>query len=281
MFSGWLVWALLASLVWGVGQVVAKKGLNLFTPLAFNFLFVPFDLLIYIPLALLLGADPSRITLFDLLLTIFTLTTYVLYSYVISMGELSLTGTIISSYPLSTMFFSVALLGEKLTMNQFIFILLIILGVVLIGLPEKLKGLKVEGWFGLAIITALLIGFGDFLAKIVIGRIGVANYFLIYGISYLPGLMISLALDKKGRRIPKISLKDWVSALIGASMVTGAGIFFFIALSKGPASLVAPVASSYTALTVILALIFLKEKLRKIQAFGVLLVVLGIILIGS
>ena len=135
---------------------------------------------------------------------------------------------------------------------------------------------------GLAcIITALLIGFGDFLAKIVIGRIGVANYFLIYGISYLPGLMISLALDKKGRRIPKISLKDWVSALIGATMVTGAGIFFFIALSKGPASLVAPVASSYTALTVILALIFLKEKLRKIQAFGVLLVVLGIILIGS
>lgn len=281
MFSGWLVWALLASLVWGVGQVVAKKGLNLFTPLAFNFLFVPFDFLVFIPIAFSLGADPSRITLFDLLLTILTLTTYILYSYVISMGELSLTGTIISSYPLSTMFFSVALLGERLTVTQFIFTLLIILGVVLIGLPEKLKGLKVEGWFGLAIVTALLIGFGDFLAKIVIGRIGVANYFLIYGVSYLPGLLISLALDKKGRRLPKIPFKDWVSALIGASMVTGAGIFFFIALSKGPASLVAPVASSYTALTVTLALIFLKEKLRKIQAFGVLLVVLGIILIGS
>lgn len=281
MFSGWLVWALLASLVWGVGQVVAKKGLNLFTPLAFNFLYVPFDFLISIPIALLLGADPSRVTLFDLLLTILTLTTYILYSYVISMGELSLTGTIISSYPLSTMFFSVALLGERLTVTQFIFTLLIILGVVLIGFPEKLKGLKVEGWFGLAIITALLIGFGDFLAKIVIGRIGVANYFLIYGVSYLPGLAISLVLDKKGRKLPKIPFKDWVSALIGASMVTGAGIFFFVALSKGPASLVAPVASSYTALTVILALIFLKEKLRKIQTFGILLVVLGIILIGS
>lgn len=281
MFSGWLVWALLASLVWGVGQVVAKKGLNLFTPLAFNFLFVPFDLLIYIPIALILGADPSRITLFDLLLTIFTLTTYILYSYVISMGELSLTGTIISSYPLSTMFFSVALLGEKMTVVQLIFTLLIIFGVVLIGFPEKLRGLKVEGWFGLAIVTALLIGFGDFLAKIVIGRIGVANYFLIYGVSYLPGLIISLVLDKKGRKLPKIPFKDWASALIGASMVTGAGIFFFIALSKGPASLVAPVASSYTALTVLLALIFLKEKLRKVQALGVAFVVLGIILIGS
>lgn len=281
MFSGWLFWALAAALVWGIGQVVAKKGLSLFTPLGFNFLYLPFDFLISIPLALLLGVDPARITLFDLLLTVITLATYVLYSYVISMGELSLTGTIVSAYPLSTMFFSTVLLGEKLTAFQLLFTLMIIGGVVLIGFPEKLRGLKVESWFGLAVITALLIGFGDFLAKIVIGRIGVANYFLIYGVSYLPGLMLSFVLDKRGRRLPQIPLKDWLLALLGASMITGGGLFFFTAFSKGPASLVSPVASSYTALTVILALIFLKEKLRKVQALGVAFVVLGIILIGS
>ena len=59
MFSGWLVWALLASLVWGVGQVVAKKGLNLFTPLAFNFLFCSFRSSHLYSLALL-GADPQE-----------------------------------------------------------------------------------------------------------------------------------------------------------------------------------------------------------------------------
>lgn len=280
MFSNWIFWALTASLVWGIGQVVGKKGLNLFTPLAFNFLYIPFDLLIFIPIGLILGADPSKITTLDFFLTVVTLATYILYSYVISMGELSLTGTTVSTYPLSTMLFSIMLLGEKLTLTQMVFLALIIFGVLLIGFPKKLKGLKIERWFWLGLITAILIGFGDFLAKVVIDRIGVGNYFLIYGVAYLPGLIVSFVLDKKGRVIPKLPVRDWAISLLGASMITGGSIFFFMAFSKGPASLVAPVASSYTALTVILSLIFLKERLRKIQAIGVALAILGIILIG-
>jgi uncharacterized membrane protein len=57
-------------------------------------------------------------------------------------------------------------------------------------------------------------------------------------------------------------------------------LLLYLGLGVGKASLVSPVSASYVALTVVLAVIFLREKISKVQLSGVIMAVLGIILIG-
>ena len=73
-------------------------------------------------------------------------------------------------------------------------------------------------------------------------------------------------LDPSRRRFVRISL-------LGQLFNGMAWICYFKALSTGPAALVQTITAAYTALTVILALIFLKEKLVAVQVLGVSLVI--------
>lgn len=69
-------------------------------------------------------------------------------------------------------------------------------------------------------------------------------------------------------------------ALLG-QMVNGiAWICYFKALSTGPAAIVQTITAAYTALTVVLALIFLKERLVAIQILGVTMVVGSSVALG-
>ena len=66
------------------------------------------------------------------------------------------------------------------------------------------------------------------------------------------------------------------------------GIFFIelgliaisLAYQYGLASLVSPIVTSHMLITVVLAVIFLKERLLPIQKIGVLLTMIGVIVIG-
>lgn len=281
MFNSWIFWAVGASLAWGTGQIFIKKSLNGVTPLTYNILVTVVGLLVYLPYAFFLGFDPGNFGAASFLILAFVAATYLFYFYAVSMENISLAGTILATYPAATVFFSIIFLGERLTTNQLFFSLIILLGVVLIGLPEKLRGFKLEKWFVFAVLVSLLVGFADFLAKGVVNQTAMGDYFMLYAMATIPGLLLAYFVDKKGRVWPRLKGKFWLLALMGALGMEVGNVFFFTAFSKGPASLVSPFVSSYQVITVILAIIFLKEKLRKVQALGVALAVLGIILIGA
>ena len=69
-------------------------------------------------------------------------------------------------------------------------------------------------------------------------------------------------------------------ALLGQLVNGIAWICYFTALSSGKASLVQTITAAYTALTVVLALIFLKERLASIQALGVAMVIGSSVVLG-
>lgn len=69
-------------------------------------------------------------------------------------------------------------------------------------------------------------------------------------------------------------------ALFGQVFNGIAWICYFKALSTGPAAIVQTITAAYTALTVILALIFLKERLVAIQAVGVAMVIGSSVALG-
>lgn len=280
MFNSWLFWALGTALIWGLGQVVVKKSLSYFSPLIYNVIAIPLYLLLLIPFALSFGVDLSKVTYLDVLLICFACGTYVLYFYAITLESVVLAGTVLSVYPLVTMFLSFIFLGERVTNAQVFWALVVILGVVLIGLKFDWRRVRLERWVRLVLLAAFSNGVGDFVGNSVVDRVGTGNFLLFYGVGFLPGVFLAYWLDRGGRKIPKMPLNLWAVSLLGiALLVLGDGMYF-TAFSKGPASLVSPIASSYAAIAVFLSVIFLKERLRLLQMLGVSLTVIGIVAIG-
>jgi bacterial/archaeal transporter family protein len=277
----WLVFSLTAAFFWAVGQIFLKKGLSQISPLWNNIIVTVFYFIIFIPFALSQGAILNMdFSTFLILLVISAL--YITYYYAIGKGELALTGTVIAGYPIITSILSVIFLKESLTILQIVMICLTIFGGILIALPSKgISKVKINSWIIFAIGAAFSLGIADFLIKIAINRTNVNTYNLYYPLSYLFCLYIYWLADKKGRRFPKKTKPGiWFYTLFGIGLIETGLLFFNVALSKGQVSLVSPISSTYAALTVILAVIFLKEKLSKIQIIGTICMVAGIIFVA-
>ena len=87
-------------------------------------------------------------------------------------------------------------------------------------------------------------------------------------------------IDKKGRKLPPLKTKLFFPSLFGLLLLQIGVLAFDYALSFGTATLVTVTANTYVVISLILAIIFLKEKLTRQQLAGVLSVITGIILIG-
>ena len=278
----WLFYTLLAAVLWGVGQIVIKKGYSNL-PSLFNNVYAGIILpAMILPLTLSHGINADRI-LSILPLTIVVAVIFLAYYYVISLGQVSFTGTIISTSPLITAILSIVFLHENISAFQKIAIGLILVGTVCLAFPEKineLKKLKIGSWFWWALFTAIIVGFADFLIKLLITQSDVYTYLFTYSICVFFVGVISIFFDKKGRALPKFSFKHYLPTLIGVSIMEIAFLSFHFALSGGLASLVAPISSLYVSITAVLAWTILKEKINKLQFFGITLSALGVILVG-
>lgn len=277
-----IFFALLAASLWGVGQVFTKKGFEETSPLFNNLLGAFITLIIVVPFALLNGANfqtAQKIFPLSLLIALLLLC----YYYILEKGYVSLTGTILSSYPLITVVLSFLFLREQPSIFQKIAIVIILLGTITIAAGESInavKRLRFGGWFWLAVIGAVSIGFSDFFAKVAVNNSDIYSYLLAYGISFPILAGISYIFDYKNRAFPKFNSKKFLPTAIGVTMLEVGLMIYYIALSKGLVSVVTPLSSIYAAITVILAWIFLKEKMNKIQLLGITFSILGIIFIG-
>src|SRR5437773_1937877 len=108
----WLLFTLFSAVFWGVGQVVIKKGYQNLSPLFNNVLAAILIPVMVIPLALTHGIHPEKI-LAILPLTLVVAIIFLSYYYVIKLGQVSLTGTVISTSPLITVILSLMFLGES------------------------------------------------------------------------------------------------------------------------------------------------------------------------
>ncbi len=279
----WLFFTFLTVLLWGVGQVFVKKGFSETTPLFNNLLSAAVTLLITIPFALLNGANINDV--FSLLpLTIFIALLLLCYYYIIGIGQLSLTGTILAAYPLITVILSLLFLHEHPTMIQNFAIVLILFGTVVISVGEdirKFTKLKIGNWFWWAIFGAFSIGISDFLAKIALNRSNTYTYLLAYSVSFIAVILVSFIVDKNGRKYLKGVDRKFIPTIVGVIMVESGVVSYYLAISQGLLSLVTPLSSIYATVTVILAWFILHERINKIQILGIICSVIGIVLIGS
>lgn len=279
----WFPLALGAALLWAVGGIFVKKGFAGVTPLWNNILNNLLSLLVWVPAALALNGFRLPLPPWRILLVILgAAAIYQVFYYSLSKGQLALTGTIMAGYPLFTILWAHLFLGERLARWQYGGVGLLLLGGVLIALPRRLAPGAVRdlSWVAWGLLGAASIGSGDFLMKLSADRVGpFANIFFLALLNNLTS-GVNYLLDRANRQKPRVRSRSFLFSVLGIVVHLLGALAFLSAFGYGPASLVSSVSSVYPALLVLLAVVFLRERISGLQAGGIGAIVAGLAVVG-
>jgi len=277
--------ALASCILIGVADVLLKKSFKDFPPSIAFFIFAIFSLLVWAPAGLLLGVQFDNVFLGLVVGVVSAIIGQALYIYVLEKGEVSITATLLSSYSVYTILFSMLFLGERPNTVTLMFIVLTVVGTIIVSLPERfdkkdLKHVPIILW---GVAAAVAIGASDTLTKFYIDRTTVGSFLFYVSLAQIVVSFLYLRMDKQ----PLNQFKDIVHhvgdyklPLLGSLFLVLATMFLFLSFDFTLASIASPIASSSPIITVALALIFLKEKITLKNWIGLTLVLLSLIAIG-
>jgi drug/metabolite transporter (DMT)-like permease len=248
------------------------------------------QLLGVIPLMLLflVKRDFSGIT-WNLLMWVFVLALidavgYLLFYKALEKGKVSIIGPIVASYSAFSVIIAAIFLGEKLSLQTGFFLFLIIVGIILAstnlaelkssgfkkedfakGVPEALIGVAIFSfWFP---FWDKLVGGQNWLLLVIILRIIMSLALLIW-----------VKLSKKSILIKDGSVFRWLiivgilDAIAYVALTWGYGVTSYV-------SVITVLAATFSIPTLLLARIFLKERLQKAQLLGIFIIMTGIVLL--
>jgi drug/metabolite transporter (DMT)-like permease len=203
-------------------------------------------------------------------------------------GVLSLVSPIASSYAIVTVILAF-LSGEVLTAIQNLAIVFVLLGVIVCSIPaSRTTGLLKQRlrWHDgslqgiiMALIAAL--GYGTtfwLLGFLVTPALGSLTPIWLIRIMTPCILFVFAPLMKQSLKFPSISL--WWTLIAVGFFDTLAYIAYNTGVLQGEISLVTIFASLYSVVTIILAWIFLRERLHRHQWLGIVVIFLGIFLVN-
>lgn len=201
----------------------------------------------------------------------------------LSKGQVSMVSSIGASWGLLTAVLGVVFLKEALKFNQVLAIVLIAAGIVLvsINLKELISNKKLKLLVGVkeGLIAMTCWGVALFLLASLTKVLGWFLPAFLFRFYLLIFLSIFILFSKKKFVPGKIKFPWGLLLLIG---IFDMGAFFTFSLGTlgSFASIVAPIGSAYALVTIILAKIFLKEKTKLNQYFGIAGILAGLILIS-
>lgn len=283
MYLG-ILFGLLSSILFSFGYIFLKRSYSEFPPsVAFMFDSL-FGVLIWIPVALFLKINLNNFLVVLPWAILSAILSEAYFFYVISKGKISITGTILASYPIYTIIISRFINNEILNSTQILAIILTILGTLIVS-TEKLNliDFKKRNYILWALSGAVAVGLSDSLSKNAINHVGLQDFLFALALVQIPVALIYLKLEKQ--KISKLTdflkkLPKYKFSIIGSLLNVIGVLFLWLAFNFTFASIASPLTATYPVLMVILAHFLLKEKINKKDYFGIVLVLIGIIILS-
>lgn len=277
-----IITAVYASFFIALAVASLKKSYRELEP-SVAFLFdMLFGLLLWIPLSLYFGVNAGLILKVLPYAILSAILSEALYFYALSKGQLSITSILIGSYPIYTIIFSILINKEVLSSIQGLFIGLTILGTLIVYMPSKLSWseLKKSGALFWPIVAALGIGLSDTLSKRIIDITSDFTFLFVLALVQIPVALIYLKIEKQNiftnLREVTTKIEEYKNAIAGSLFnIIGTGLLW-ISFSKILASIASPITATSGVLVLIIAFLFLDEKIGWRQLLGILLVFFGI-----
>lgn len=228
-----------------------------------------------------LAAIPSFIPILTVI-AILQIIAYLSFYKGTEMGKVSLVGPLGAAWGLVVAVLGVIFYRESLKPTQVIAVLLIIAGIILISIDLKsfLKSKQIQLLSGMKEGVIAMLGWGVSLFLLVIPTRNLDWFLPAFLFRAILILLLGLYIASKTTFKPKTNKLPLKSLAIIGLFDMGAFMSLSFGLSNSNSSVIAPIASAYAVITVLLAKVFLKEKTKPSQALGIVGVVAGIILIS-
>lgn len=195
-------------------------------------------------------------------------------------GNVSIIAATMNLWAVFTMFFAFAFMGQRLTIIQTLGVFMIISGAMLASIDwTSLKNQTLRLSLGVreAIFGAFFFGVFWNISEIISEEIGwlLATFLVKVGIVIF--LLIFSLITRQGIGLKSSPFITNIAILLMGVIEVAAVTLVNYGLTIGDAILITPIASALSIVTITLAVIFLKDKISKLQGIGILMAIFGII----
>jgi len=276
--------ALLCAVFVAISQIFLRKSYKDFQPSVAFFFDAVFGLLVWVPLALVMGVN-FGVSLQQAIVfaVISAILSEAIVFFALSKGELAVTATVLATYPVYTVFFSRIINHEVLTLQLLFFVGVAICGSVYASLPDKIKksDLRLRKEVVWPFVAAVCIGLSDTISKGYINRSGDFSFLFALGFVQIPVALAYLRIEResvvKALKGTIHSVRSYKYALLGGLFnIVGTG-FLWLSFSYAPASIASPITGTSGALTVLLSHYVLRDRISARKYIAILATFVGVI----
>ena len=197
-------------------------------------------------------------------------------------GVLSVVSPIASSYPAATAALAILFLNDRPGAPATAGIVLVLAGIVLLGRGGVHPGNAPPKDARVGVVSALIafVGFGVFFFARKLG-VAVVGPVCVASVLRLVGLVVLLGLSAIGVfRVRGLPRSLWPSLASVGVLDSLAFLAFNVGILEGSVAIVSTLSGLFSAVTVGLAVAFLRERLTRTQLAGVLSIFVGVVLIA-
>jgi bacterial/archaeal transporter family protein len=195
-------------------------------------------------------------------------------------GNVSIIAATMNLWAVFTMLFAFLFMGQRLSSIQTLGVVMILLGATLASLNwSEIKNQNFQFSAGVkeAIFGAFFFGVFWNVSEIISEQVGWVSTTLFVKFGIILFLLLYSFLTKQRIGLTSIPKKTiYIILLMGVIEAVAVALVNY-GLTIGDAILITPIASALSIVTIILAVIFLKEKITKTQGVGISMAVIGII----
>ena len=205
---------------------------------------------------------------------------YILFFRGFEIGNVSIVAATMNLWAVFTMLFAFIFMGQRLAALQFIGVFMIISGITFASLnwnDIKRQRFQLSSGVKETVLGAFFFGVFWNISEVISEEIGWLPTTLFVKFGIIIFLLLFSFIIKQELDLTKAAAKTKCMVVLMGSIEAGAVAIVNYGLAIGDAILITPIASALSIVTITLAIIFLKDTITKMQGFGIIAAVAGII----
>ena len=208
---------------------------------------------------------------------------YLFFMKGFEIGNISIVAAIMNLWAVFTMLIAFIFMGQRLSILQFMGVLMIISGASLASLNwNDIKNHTFQLSLGVkeTVLGAFFFGVFWNISEVISEKIGWLPTTLFVKFGIIVFLLLFSFLIKRELVLSKASTKTKIMVVLMGIIEAGAVAIVNFGLTIGDAILITPIASALSVVTIMMAIVFLKDKVTKLQGLGIITAISGIIITG-
>ena len=208
---------------------------------------------------------------------------YLFFMKGFEIGNISIVAAIMNLWAVFTMLIAFIFMGQRLSTLQFMGVLMIISGASLASLNwNDIKNHTFQLSLGVkeTVLGAFFFGVFWNISEVISEKIGWLPTTLFVKFGIIVFLLLFSFLIKRELVLSKASTKTKIMVVLMGIIEAGAVAIVNFGLTIGDAILITPIASALSVVTIMMAIVFLKDKVTKLQGLGIITAISGIITTG-